>query len=488
LWLVLAVCLSYANVLAGDFQFDDYNVIVNEAQVLSWANWFASLGNGIRPLLKFTYTLNWTLGAGEVGFHLVNLLIHLLNSYLVYRVARLFVQQQWRSDELQLAPLFAALLFAVHPVNTEAVSYISGRSASLMTLFYLGGLLVYISGRLQQNALKVYVLTPIFFVAALCVKETAVTFPLALLTWEIFCGGRWKTSFSQMWPSWVVLCCAALLFIFSASYAAQMQRSIEFNSLQGNLGSQLAGFAYLMQQWALPLWLNIDPDLPLRSGIGEAGWSLAFCVLCVALILIFRSKRPWLSFALAWAMLHLIPLYLFLPRLDIANERQLYLAAWPLLLACAIELTLWLNRDNSLGHLSPPPFRGRAREGVEMLEFNDSTPILTFPLQGGRNWFGANELSGLKRRALLLTAATLLLLALASLTVLRNQVYASEISLWEDTAKKSPHKARVHNNLGYAYQLALRKEEARREFNIALQLDPNLYKARYNLQRLDEAP
>jgi Flp pilus assembly protein TadD len=72
--------------------------------------------------------------------------------------------------------------------------------------------------------------------------------------------------------------------------------------------------------------------------------------------------------------------------------------------------------------------------------------------------------------------------------VLRNQVYVSEISLWEDTTKKSPGKARVHNNLGYAYQLAHRNDEARREFTTALQLDPGLYKARYNLQQLDAAP
>jgi tetratricopeptide (TPR) repeat protein len=435
LWLMLAVCLCYANVLTGDFQFDDYNVIVHESQVHTWANWFAHLSSGIRPLLKFTYTLNWTLGAGVSGFHLLNLLIHVLNSYLVYRLARLFVQQQLQHEEFRYVPLCVALLFAVHPINTEAVSYISGRSASLMTLFYLGGMLVYINGRLRQSVLKMYVLTPMLFIAALFVKETAVTFPLALLAWEIFCGGRWKPSLKQAWPSLVILCAAVLFFIYADSYFAQMQRSIEFNSLQGNIATQLAGFAYLMGQWALPLWLNIDPDLPLQAGIGAAGWPLAFCMLCVVLTYICRRKRPWISFALAWAMLQLIPLYLLLPRLDIANERQLYLAVWPLLLACVIELALWI-----------------------------------------------------KNGSIQLTAAALLLLALASLTVLRNRAYANEISLWEDTAKKSPHKARVHNNLGFAYRLAQRKVEARKEFTIALQLDPDLYKARYNLQQLDETP
>lgn len=435
LWLTLAVLLSYANVLTAEFQFDDYNVIVSSAQVHTWAAWLTSLDYGIRPLLKFTYTLNWTSGAGVFGFHLLNLLIHLLNSYLVYRLAQQFVQQQRQSLAFQHAPLLAALLFAVHPANTEAVSYISGRSASLMTLFYLGGVLVYINGRIGQNGFKMYALAPAFFILALCVKETAVTFPLALLTWEICCGGRWKTALRPMWPSWGVLCAAVLLFIFSDSYSAQMQRSIEFNSAQGNVASQLAGFAYLMRQWALPLWLNIDPDLALLRGIGDAVGSLVFCALCVVLIFFCRRKRPWISLALSWAKLHLIPLYLLLPRLDIANERQLYLAAWPLLLACTIELMLWIKNKTGL-----------------------------------------------------LAAAALLLLTLGNLTLLRNQVYATEISLWEDTAKKSPNKARVHNNLGYAYLLAQRRAEARREFTAALQLDPDLYKARYNLQQTDATP
>ncbi|MGE5757902.1 MAG: tetratricopeptide repeat protein, partial [Sideroxydans sp.] len=105
---------------------------------------------------------------------------------------------------------------------------------------------------------------------------------------------------------------------------------------------------------------------------------------------------------------------------------------WPLFLALSIELTLWLH--------------GRALRSV----------------------------------------AALLLLTLGSLTVLRNQVYATEISLWQDTAMKSPYKARVHNNLGHAYLLAQRPDEARREFATALQLDPRLYQARYNLYRLDD--
>jgi len=432
MWLALAVAISYANVLAGSFQFDDYNVIVNEAQVHSWANWYASLGSGIRPLLKLSYTANWTMGLGVLGFHLTNLLIHLVNAYLVYRLTQLFVQQQARSAALHHVPLLAALLFAAHPIHTEAVSYISGRSASLMTLFYLAAILSYVVGRTRHEPLYTHVVTPLFFLLALAVKETAVTLPLALLLWEVSCGGRWRFEFKPQWTSWLLLFIAAVFFLFSDHYLSQMERSAQLNGLQGNLATQLTGFIYLLQQFVLPLWQNIDPDLPLLHELSEATFPLTITIALLGLMIAFLRRRPWISFALGWMLLHLIPLYILLPRIDTANERQLYLAAWPLLLALAIELTLFLD---------------------------------------GKRWR--------------LVAAGLLIACIA-LTVSRNQVYQSEVTLWEDTVAKSPNKARAHNNLGYAYLLAQCKEEARRELTVALQLDPQLYQARYNLRRLDE--
>lgn len=431
-WLVLAAVICYANTISGSFQFDDYNVIVNNPRVHSWANWLEGLPLGIRPLLKFSYTLNWTMGTGVAGFHLTNLLIHLVNTILVYRLAEHFVQQQFACSRMAGAPFLAALLFAVHPANTEAVSYISGRSASLMTLCYLAALLCYVAGRTQDKAFHLHVATPLLFVLALATKETAVTLPFAILLWEAGCGGRWRFVFRPQWASWAVLAFAAAFFLFSNSYLSHMARSAQFNTVHGNLATQLSGFVYLMQQFALPLWLNIDPDLRLQHDLSGAAMPLAVTLVLLGTSIACWRRRPWISFALCWAMLHLLPLHIALPRIDIANERQLYLAAWPLLLAVAIELKLMLE---------------------------------------GRQWR-------------FMAAAAVI--ACIALTVSRNQVYRNEIALWEDTVAKSPGKARAHNNLGYAYLLAQHEEKARREFSIALQLDPQLYPAQHNLHRMDE--
>ena len=431
-WLTLAVLVCYANSFTGVFQFDDYNVIVDNPRVHSWSSWLEGLTLGIRPLLKVSYTVNWTMNTGVIGFHLTNVLIHLSNTFLVYLLSKEFIKAQWQAEKLINTPLLVALLFAVHPIQTEAVTYICGRSSSLMAFFYLAGFLFYITGRAQQDNIKIYAITPLLFVAALSVKETAVTFPFALLLWEYACGGKWKPSLRSLWPSWLVLFFGTLVFLFSHSYWTQIENSLKFNSLPGNIATQLEAFTYLLKQWIIPLVLNIDTDLKLQRDFSDSFWPLVSFIATFILILACWRKRPWVSFSLAWVMLQLMPLYVFIPRLDIANDRQMYLAAWPLFLLLVIELTFALNQ-----------------------RFFKMVVVVIVALS-------------------------------CSLTLLRNRDYASEINLWEDTVKKSPNKSRVHNNLGYAYLLSHRYKEARSEFLIALKLDPKLYKARYNIYRVDD--
>ncbi len=431
--LICAVFISYANSLWGSFQFDDFNVIVNNARIHSWSAWWNDFGQGIRPLLKLTYTFDWTMGLGVTGFHLTNILIHLCNTLLVWLLSRRFVEHYPALHVHTAIPLLAALLFAVHPAHTEAVAYISGRSSALMTLFYLSGLLFYIAGKALHKQWYLHVFTPLCMLLALGVKETAVTFPLALLLWELYNGGSVKSAIRNQWSSWTLLLASSIFFFLHPGYLSMMETSGEFNSLSGNVATQLLAFVYLLRQWLLPLWLNIDPDLPVLHGYTGLLPHALVLLLVLAITLLTVRRRPWLSFTLAWTALQLIPLYLFLPRLDVANDRQLYLVSWPLALAIVIEMSLWLK---------PSAFR--------------------------------------------LSIGTIFIV-LMSLTVLRNQDYRNEVSLWEATAKRSPEKARVQNNLGYAYMLGGRKEEARTAFNNALLLDPKYYQARYNLLRLNEA-
>lgn len=430
--LFLTVCIAYANSLLGAFQFDDFNVIVNNPRVHSWSAWWLDVQHGIRPLLKLTYTLDWTIGLGVLGFHFTNVLIHLCNTWLVWMLSRYFVLNYPALKTQSALPLMVAILFAVHPVHSEAVTYICGRSIALMTLFYLAGLLAYIAGRAQGNRIYLHLLTPLCMVLALGSKETAVTFPFALLLWELYSGGTLISALRNQWSSWVLLLASAMFFLLHDGYWVLVENSAGLNSLSGNLATQTMAFAYLLRQWLLPLWLNIDPDLRVKNDFSGLMTQMLVLLAIFALMLLTMRHRPWLSFALAWAILQLFPLYLLLPRIDVANDRQLYLVTWPLALALLAELSLWLK--------------------LEIYKMG----------------------------------VVLILLALISLTVLRNQDFRSEIALWDTTVKLSPGKARVQNNLGYAYMLVDKTEEARMAFNRAVQLDQNYYQARFNLWRLDE--
>jgi tetratricopeptide (TPR) repeat protein len=427
-----AVAVVYLNAFWGAFQFDDFNVIVDSGGVHSWGAFLAALPRGIRPLLKFTYTLNWTSGLGLFGFHLVNGTLHAANAVLLFRIAG-----EIGGPSLSgFAALLAALLFAVHPVQTEAVTYISGRSVSLMAFFYLGSLLAYLRGRDGNGRFLLYIASPALFLLAALSKEVALTLPFALVLAEGARGGRagWKSALASQAVHWSLLLSLGFLFIAHSGYGRLLEACFDIRGAAANLFTQLHGIPYLLSRLVLPHALNIDPDLPVFPGWTPAllPGALLLLLLLTAGVYAYR-KRALAGFGILWFFLHLVPTNSFIPRLDVANDRQLYLASWGLFLALAAGLDL-------------------LRE------------------TGRRGWVAG--------------CAALLVAVLGGFTVSRNAVYRSEVSLWEDTVRKSPGKARVHNNLGYAYERAGRLREAREAYLRALAIDPGHALARGNLQGL----
>ena len=408
-----AAALAYLPSLAGVFQFDDYNVIVHYPTVHSWGALLERAGDGVRPLLKASYTLNWTLGG---GFHLLNIAFHATNAALLF-----FIGDTLFKD--RRAALIAALLFALHPAATEAVTYVSGRSSSLMTLFYLGALLAYLRG-------AHWLISSLLFLCALATRETAVTLPAALLLCEL-CGAEgfsFKRTIQRQWPHWSLLSAFAALVLANPRYFDLVAYGFGERSLLDNLLTQVGGVSYLILRLITLHGYNIDPALPTLTE-----WTAALVFQLFLLISLFLfglanlSRRPWIAFGVLWFFLQLAPTNSIVPRLDVANDRQLYLASWGLFLALAIQLR----------NLPNVAFAG----------------------------------------VLILFAAT---------SIARQLDYRSEIALWESSVALSPWNARGHNNLGYAYQLAGHKEKARREYERALLFDPAHAKARLNLRFLED--
>jgi tetratricopeptide (TPR) repeat protein len=416
--LLAAVLAVYASAFGGSFQFDDFNVIVREPAVHSLGAWWHSMP-GIRPLLKLSYALSWVAGEGSpLAFHAINVALHAANVLLVWAVLR-ELWSRMGAGEADLAAFAGALLFALHPAHTEAVTYISGRSVSLMAFFYLASVLAYLRGAPRW-------LSAALFAAALATKEIAVTLPAALLLCEALDLRRpfdLRAVLERQAPHWALLVAGLAAMAALPRYREMLATSLALRVLTEQLALQAAAIARHAGVLALAVPPNIDPEVPFMPLAAQFAILGAIAAGCALLRL-----QPWYALALLWFFLHLAPTNSLLARADAVNDRQLYLA--------------------SIGPLA------LAGLGIALLP----------------RWRAA--------------AVVALAAMLGAATVARNHDYRSEVALWSDTVRKSPGSARAWNNLGYACQLAGRREEARAAYERALALDPDDFRARINLQGL----
>jgi tetratricopeptide (TPR) repeat protein len=331
--LLLAALAAYAGAFGGSFQFDDFNVIVRQPAVHSLAAWWDSMP-GIRPLLKLSYALSWTAGGGStIAFHVLNIALHAANVLLVAAV----LEDLWRRigiPDAAFAAFAGALLFALHPANTEAVTYISGRSSSMMAFFYLASVLAYLRGAPRW-------LSPALFAAALATKEVAVTLPFALLLCDALDPKRGFDLRRQL-PHWLMLGAGIFLMAALPRYREMLEASLALRSFGEQFELQVAAIARHVGVLILAVPPNIDPQVaPLPAAAGFA--VLAAIAVGFALL----RAQPWFALALLWFFLHLAPTNSLLPRLDAVNDRQLYLASIGPLALAGVALA-WLPRARLL--------------------------------------------------------------------------------------------------------------------------------------------
>jgi len=214
--LIAVACgLVYWTSLEAPFVFDDihyikHNVLLRDlsapGQVVSF--------NPARALLLLSFAINWAIsGLQTSGYHLTNVLIHMVNAFLVFRLlAELIGRAASRGPPLgryhELAPLFGALLFAVHPLQTEAVTYIVGRSSSLATLFYLLALASFLHVHRRGRRIGWWAaLLVLLYLLGLATKEIVATLPAALLLVELLLlerPGRRERLLKLHLPLWIV--------------------------------------------------------------------------------------------------------------------------------------------------------------------------------------------------------------------------------------------------------------------------------------------
>ncbi|GAC1399084.1 MAG: membrane protein [Chloroflexota bacterium] len=445
--LLLTVTLaSYAGAFRGDFQFDDVSTILENPHLDRWDTFAGHLDHMIRPVLYFTFFIDRSVyGNSAAGYHILNLLLHLGCGLLVYRVLRRAV-----TEKTPDIPLWVAMAFLVHPITTETVTYVSGRASGLMAFWYLLALFSYIKateGPRGHLAGRMYYVGAIAsFLLSLASKETAMTFPIALLLWDLVVrrlkGAALRQAFySYQLPFWFVLLMVGSMMWGHPRYAYLAQFSLNVRPVWDNVLSQIHAVVYALLVFFSPWKQNVDHDLPVFHSLTQ--WPLFLDLLVIgglAMAAVLAARHlPLITFGLGWLFLQLIPTNSIIPRLDLLSERNLYLGSIGFLLIVVLTMTYmaqWLTR-----------LLGRARV-----------------VQVG-----------------MVTGSLALVVLLCLATTARNALYHDAVLLWSDAVQKSPQKARPHNNLGHAYAEQGKLDLAIEEFRIALTLQPDYPLAQKNL-------
>ncbi len=440
--IALLLLLAYAHTFNFPFQFDDYNVIVDEPKVHSLSAWWQSMP-GMRPLLKFSYALNWQFDNSARYFRAFNLFCHFVTSILVWKLC-VKLLPILRKDNLHTnrIALLAACLFALHPAHTEVVSYISSRSTGLMTLLCMVSLLFFLAyiQPIKNHKIAYLVASILCWLLAILVKEPAIALPL--LAWllfklthpsaSIYAGFKQLTSCKKLLL--ILLFSVPIVYVwFVPQYANLVSQVFSPASLYSQLLSQPSAHLHYLTQTLLGLNLNVDYQLDLPKILDlQASLQAAWILATGGMALFYFMRFPLICFCVLWWFICLIPSNSFVPRLDIVNDRQIYMASIAPILFVSVHVIYLSDKLKKL-KLVPP--------------------------------------------------AALILLALGA-AWMRNWDYESEVTLWQSSLRQQANNARAWNNLGYAYLQANKKQEAKNAFEYALKLDDTNYKAYYNLEEL----
>jgi protein O-mannosyl-transferase len=445
--LIVAIIAAYANTLRGPFVFDDAASIVGNPSIrdLSRARQILSPPTaegttvGGRPLLNLSFAINYAISREAVwSYHALNLAIHLGGALLLFGIVRRTLERT--PDSAPASPFatsatsiaaVATAVWALHPLQTEAVTYVSQRAESLASFGYLLTLYAFIRAQATLSPARWLILSVVGCVLGSATKEITATAPLLVLLYDMtFVSGSWRAA----WRARFVYYCA-----LSATWLLIAALVTMGNGRGGTAGldSGVSPWRYALTQGAailhylrLALWpfpQVFDYGTPLASNDASA-WlraGLVVLLLVTAIAIAARSKtRGFLGVAF---FVLLAPSSSFVPiATQTIAEHRMYL---PL---AAVVLLATVTTFRRLGRLGLAVLTGVAATG------------------GIATWQ-------------------------------RNNVYRSDLTLWADTVAHAPNNPRAHSNLGNALLARGQLTEAIAEYQTALTLRPDYVDAENNL-------
>jgi len=472
--VALVALLVYGRTLAFPYEFDDEFYIQKSSFIQDLSNLWPP--SGTRWFTHLTFAVNYQFtGLAESGFRLPNILIHVANGTLTYLLVNFTFRTpafsksviEHRERLAFFVGVAAAVIFTAHPVNTQAVTYISQRFTSLATLLYLSAILLYIKSRLAGTGLKAvpYILSVLTAFLAQKTKEIAFTLPFMIALYEFaffsFDGKTWKRKLFYLVP-FLLAAFVIPVSIFGPDLGiTEGHQSVHESLRQDQLRDikAVSPYVYLITQFrviitymrllVLPINQNFDYDFPLSKSVLEPAviLSLLFIVLVLALaIYTFRvslKKKNGVAlfgaFGALWFFITLAVESSVIPIKDVIFEHRLYLPGIGASIAFS-SFSLHVYR------------RFRERHGLR------------------------SELTAGAIVFILVVTSPLVTAAYS-----RNMVWQDNITFIEDIVRKSPNRIRQRLNLGQAYFRAGRIDDAIAELEAADRLSPGSSDIHYTL-------
>jgi len=436
--------LVYLNSLQNEFVFDDLGLIVKSSKITDLRNLPKILGvdgrAAYRPIRTASHAIDYALfGLNPAGFRAVNIALHVLNGTLLFFLFRTLLRNPRPA-------LLAAMLFVVHPIQTESVAYISGRRDLLFALFYLLGFACYVRYR-ESDRLRYLFLAGASYLLSLLSKEMAISLPLLCLCYDVVRSIPAAEGNSPLSPLRAVAegvrtavrrhtllyaaGTAGLLFLVWY-YVYRINPSQQREMYGGGLGPTLMTSARIVVHYLklliFPVTLSADYSynaFPVSRSLGDPRALFALAILGAVAwgILRLLPSARWAAFGGLWFFVTLLPVSQIIPHHEMMAEHYLYLPSAGIFLAAGVLLE---------GALVQP-----RRQGATVVAF------------------------------------TLVVALLGVRTVVRNRDWRDSQTLWTKTILTAPGSARAHINVG---ELALRQGrslQAFREFQEAISIQPD---------------
>ena len=444
--IVLAVVLAYANSLHAPFVYDDIPSIVDNETIRNLGDLRAVLappaanGSSVnsRPLVNLSLALNYAVGGlNPFGYHVTNLAFHVLAALVLFGlVRRTCLLPRLRDSHGELAlPLAAgaALLWALHPLQTETVSCTIQRTEGLVGLFYLSACYCFvrtIDPADDGSSRRVWSCAAV----AMCVlgaftKEVIATAPVILFLYDrTFVAGSFKAAWQQRRLLYGALAASWVPLLGLVLANGGRGGTVDFG--QGGLIvyyyalTQCMALGHYLRATVWPSGLVLDYGPYFVSGLAQVWWQAVLLLLALGATVHALWRRPVAGFLGAWFFIILAPSSSVVPLVtQTIAEHRMYLP----LAALVIPVTAWLCRC----------FDRRA-------------------------WVVLGVLAA----------------CLGAVTVRRNADYRTSLSIWQDTVHKWPSNPRAHGNLATALLLENRTDEALTEAARAVALPPDFASTR----------